>query len=63
VWKFYGELGTMVIAEDEPDYDVGVDRMDEMLEAIQVKVTEDPPTVEVEMFFKLQKSRFMNTQK
>jgi hypothetical protein len=46
VWKFYGELGTMVIAEDEPDYDVGVDRMDEMLEAIQVKVTEDSPTSE-----------------
>jgi hypothetical protein len=47
VWKFYGESGTIVITEDEHDYDVGVDRMDEMLEAIQAEVTEDPPTVEV----------------
>jgi hypothetical protein len=35
--------------------------MDEMLEATQVEVTEDPPTTEVETFFKLQKSHFMNT--
>jgi hypothetical protein len=64
VWTFHSESSTRVIAEDEHDCDMGdVDRMDEMLEAIQVKVTEDPPTVEVEMFFKLQKSRFMNTQK
>jgi hypothetical protein len=33
-----------------------VDRMDEMLEAIQAEVTEDPPTTEVEAFFKLLKS-------
>jgi hypothetical protein len=33
-----------------------VDRMDEMLEAIQAAVTEDPPTVEVEVFFKLLKA-------
>jgi hypothetical protein len=31
----------------------GVDRMDEMLEAIQAEVTEDPPTTEVQVFFKL----------
>jgi hypothetical protein len=37
--------------------------MDEMLEAIQSKVTEDPPTAEVETFFKLWKNRYMNTQK
>jgi hypothetical protein len=27
------------------DCDVGIDRMDEILEAIQIEVTEDPPTV------------------
>jgi hypothetical protein len=54
VWTFHGESGTRVIVENEHDCDVGdVDRMDEMLEAIQAKVTEDPPTVEVEAFFKL----------
>jgi hypothetical protein len=30
--------------------------MDEMLQAIQVKVTEDPPTAEVEVFFKFLKA-------
>jgi hypothetical protein len=40
VWTFYGESGTRVVAEDEHAYDVGdVDRMDEMLEAIQAEVT------------------------
>jgi hypothetical protein len=34
----------------------GIDRMDKMLEAIQADVTEDPPTVEVEVFFKLLKA-------
>jgi hypothetical protein len=29
--------------------------MDEMLEAIQAEVTEDPPTTEVEVFFELLK--------
>jgi hypothetical protein len=33
-----------------------VDRLDEMLEAIQTDVTEDPPTSEVDAFFKLLKS-------
>jgi hypothetical protein len=57
VWTFYGESGTRVIEEDEHHYDVGgVDRMGEMLEAIQVEVTEDPPTAEVEAFFKLLKA-------
>jgi hypothetical protein len=56
LWKFHGETGTRVIAEDEHDYDTGVDRMDEMLEAIQEEVAEDPPTVEVEAFFKLLKA-------
>jgi hypothetical protein len=33
-----------------------VDRMNEMLEAIQAQVTEDPTTMEVETFFKLLKT-------
>jgi hypothetical protein len=42
------------VAEDEHDCNVGdVDRMDKMFEAIQAEVTEDPPTMEVEAFFKL----------
>jgi hypothetical protein len=57
VWTFYGESGSRVVAEDEHDCDMGdVDRMDEMLEAIQVEVTEDPLTVEVDVFFKLLKA-------
>jgi hypothetical protein len=35
---------------------VGVDRMDEILEAMKAKVTEDPPIAEVETFFKLLKA-------
>jgi hypothetical protein len=31
----------------------GGDRMNEMIEAIQSEVIEDPPTAEVETFFKL----------
>jgi hypothetical protein len=62
VWTFHGESGTRVVAEDEHDCGMGdVDRIDEILESIQVEVTEDPPTTEVEAFFKLRKSRFMNT--
>jgi hypothetical protein len=51
VWKFHGESGTRVIAEDGHDYDMWVDMMHEMLKAIQTKVTEDPPIAEVEAFF------------
>jgi hypothetical protein len=54
VWTFHDESGTRVVAEDEHGCNVrNIDRMDEMLEAIQAEVTEDPPTVEVEAFFKL----------
>jgi hypothetical protein len=64
VWTFHSEPSTRVVAEDEHDCDMGdIDRMDEILEAIQAEVTEDPPTVKVEGFFKLRKSHFMNTQK
>jgi hypothetical protein len=33
-----------------------IDRMDKMIEAIQVEVTENPPTTEFEVFFKLLKA-------
>jgi hypothetical protein len=57
VWTFHGKSGIRVIAEDEHDCNVGgVDRMDEMLEAIQAEVTEDPHATEVEAFFKLLKA-------
>jgi hypothetical protein len=63
VWTFHGESDTRVIAEGEHDCDMGdIDQIDEMLEAIQAEVTENPPTTEVDAFFKVQKSRFMNTQ-
>jgi hypothetical protein len=56
VWTFHGESVTRVIAEDE-HCDVGdVDRMDDMLKAIQAEVTKDPPATEVEVFFKLLKA-------
>jgi hypothetical protein len=56
VWKFHGESDTRVIAEDEQDYDAGIDRMDEMLEAMHTEVTEDPPIMVVETFFKILKA-------
>jgi hypothetical protein len=57
VCTFHDESGTRVVAEDEHDCDMGdVDRMNEMLEAIQAKVIEDPPTTKVEVFFKLLKA-------
>jgi hypothetical protein len=57
VWTFHGKPGTRVVAEDEHGCNVGnVHRMDKMLEAIQAEVTEDPPTMEVEVFFKLLKA-------
>jgi hypothetical protein len=63
MWKFHNESGTRVISENGQDYDVRVDRMDEMLEAIKAEVTKDPPTLEVDLFIKLRKSRCINTQK
>jgi hypothetical protein len=35
LWKFHGESGTRVILEEEHDYDVGVDRINEILQAMQ----------------------------
>jgi hypothetical protein len=56
VWMFHGELGTQAIEEEEEDYSTSIDIMDEMLEAIQPEITDDPPTTEVEAFFKLLKA-------
>jgi hypothetical protein len=57
VWTFYSESGTRVVAEDKHDCDVGhVDRMDEMVEAIQAEVIEDLPITEVDAFFKFLKA-------
>jgi hypothetical protein len=56
VWKFHGESGTKAVAEEEHDYNAGVHRMDEMLEAIEPEVTEDLPTAKVEAFFNLLKA-------
>ncbi|WVZ83078.1 hypothetical protein U9M48_030258 [Paspalum notatum var. saurae] len=56
-WTFHGEKETRVQTEGEANDDsAGVDRMDEMLEALQPEFclnSEDPPTKEVEEFFKL----------
>jgi hypothetical protein len=57
VWTFHGESGTRVIVEDEHNCDMGnVDRIDEMLDATQADVIKDPPTTEIEAFFKLVQS-------
>jgi hypothetical protein len=45
----------LYIAEDEHHYNAGLDRIDEMLEAIQAEDIEDPPTTGVEALFKLLK--------
>ncbi|WVZ52380.1 hypothetical protein U9M48_003447 [Paspalum notatum var. saurae] len=59
-WTFHGEKETRVEVEGETDdASAGVDRMDEMLEALQPEFglnSEDPPTKEVEEFFKLLKA-------
>ncbi|WVZ94297.1 hypothetical protein U9M48_040203 [Paspalum notatum var. saurae] len=56
-WSFHGEKETRVETEVEADDDsAGVDRIDEMLEALQLEFglnSEDPPPKEVEEFFKL----------
>jgi hypothetical protein len=57
VWTFHSKSGTRVLAEYEHDCDVGnVDKMDEMLETIEAEDIEDPPTTEVDAFFKLLKA-------
>jgi hypothetical protein len=59
VWVHHGESDTTTLAEEEEDYSMGADRMDKMLEAICPEFnldTEEPPTPEVEAFFKLLKA-------
>jgi hypothetical protein len=58
-WMFHGEKYTAVAAEESANDWAGADRMDEMLETIQPEFdldTEDPPTPEVEEFFRLLKT-------
>jgi hypothetical protein len=56
-WTFHGEVETRVQIEGEADDDsAGIDRMEEMVEALQPEFgrnSEDPPTKEVKEFFKL----------
>jgi hypothetical protein len=58
-WVFHDDEYTVVTAEESANDRAGADRMDEMLEAIQPEFdmnTEDPPTSEVEEFFRLLKA-------
>jgi hypothetical protein len=58
-WVFHGEKYTTVTVEESTNDRVGADRMDEMLETIQLEFdldTEDPPTPEIEEFFRLLKA-------
>jgi hypothetical protein len=58
-WAFHSEKYTAVVVEESTNDRVGADRMDEMLEAIRLEFdldTKDPPTPEVEEFFRLLKA-------
>jgi hypothetical protein len=66
VWKFHGESSTKVIAEEEKDYDAGVDRMYKMLEAMQqrlLRILLQWRLKNSSSFSKLQKSCCMNIHK
>ncbi|WVZ53090.1 hypothetical protein U9M48_004076 [Paspalum notatum var. saurae] len=55
-WSFHGKKETRVETEGEADDSAGVDRIDEMLKTLQPEFglnSKDPPTKEVEEFFKL----------
>jgi hypothetical protein len=59
MWVFHGEKYTAVAIEESMNDWASVARMDEMLEAIRLEFdlhTEDPPTSEVEEFFRLLKA-------
>jgi hypothetical protein len=59
MWVFHNEKYTAVAIEESRNDRVGVDRMDEMLEIMRPEFdldTEDPPTSEVEEFFRLLKA-------
>jgi hypothetical protein len=58
-WVFHGEKYTAVATEESGNDQVGIHIMDKMLEAIRLMFdldTEDPPTPEVEEFFRLLKA-------
>jgi hypothetical protein len=58
-WVFHGEKCTVVEAEEFGNDRTGIDRMEEMFEAIRPEFdlnTEDPPTSEVDEFFRLLKT-------
>jgi hypothetical protein len=58
-WVFHSEKYTAVVAEESSNDRISDDRMDEMVEAIHPEFeldTEDPPTPEVEEFFRLLKA-------
>jgi hypothetical protein len=58
-WVFHGEKYTAIAVEESMNDWAGADRMDEMLKAIRLEFeldNEDPPTQEVEEFFRLLKA-------
>jgi hypothetical protein len=58
-WVFHGEKYTAIVVEESMNDWAGADRMDEMLKAIRLEFeldNEDPPTQEVEEFFRLLKA-------
>jgi hypothetical protein len=59
VWVHNSKSITEAIEEEDEDYNMGVDRMDEMHEAIRLEFNQDiknPPTSKVEVFFELLKA-------
>jgi hypothetical protein len=59
MWVFHSEKYTVVAGEESTNYWASADRMDGMLEAIRPEFdldTDDPPTLEVEEFFRLMKA-------
>jgi hypothetical protein len=58
-WVLHSEKYTVVAVEQSGNDRAGADRMDEMLEAIRLEFdldTKDPPTPEVEEYFRLLKA-------
>jgi hypothetical protein len=58
-WVFHDEKYIVVAVDESVNDQVGADRMDEVLEAIRPEFdldTEDPPTPEVEDFFRFMKA-------
>jgi hypothetical protein len=53
---FTAKKSTQVIEKEEDDCRMRVGNMEEMLEAIETNILEDPPITEVDAFFKLLKA-------